>query len=116
MTFQISVTTLKADTEESLYPTRYFDIAIDVRDTLTSRVKRGASTLNNFFVGASVGIAALLTVVLTYLGYRRRLSGVGEPSAEEQPAAQPTPTVRPAQPPPPAQPPAPRRKRRKTRS
>ncbi|MFF4892927.1 hypothetical protein [Micromonospora chersina] len=72
LTFQITVTTLKGDTTEPLYPTRYFDVAMDVRDTLGNQAAKAGRAVNNFFVGAGVGIAALATAVLAYLGYRRR--------------------------------------------
>jgi hypothetical protein len=71
-TIHISITTLKGDTEDALYPTRNFDVALKVRDTVSSHTNRIVDGLGNFLKEPAGGVAALLTVLAAFLGLRQR--------------------------------------------
>jgi len=71
MRFQISVTSLRGDSEVPLFPTRYFDLDVEVTDTPRNRMSVVVSALNRFFVGVGTGMAALGATIVAYLTYRR---------------------------------------------
>ncbi|MEU4692433.1 hypothetical protein [Actinoplanes sp. NPDC023714] len=101
-TLTIAITTLRADSEVALLPTKFFEIRIHV-DTTAAKVLGVAS--RNFWtiLGGTAGLAALITAVVAYLAYRSdRLARRPSPAA---------PSVPPPPPPSPA-PPRPRRRRR----
>ena len=106
-TLTIAITTLRADSEVALLPTKYFEIGIHV-DTTAAKVLGVAS--RNFWtiLGGTAGVAALITAVVAYLAYRSdRLSRMRSRAAPAAPIV-----PRPSPPPGPAPPPRPRRRRR----
>ncbi|WP_406084841.1 hypothetical protein OHA01_11390 [Micromonospora zamorensis] len=96
MTFQISVTTLKADTDEGLFPTRYFDVAIDVEETLGNTTTTWLGRVNQFTVGAGATLAAAAVAVVAYLTYRRQRAAPPPDAAPSSTPAitQPVPALR----------------------
>ncbi|WFE99655.1 hypothetical protein [Micromonospora sp. WMMD964] len=68
---QISVSSLRGDSNVSLFPTRFFDLDVEVMDTVRNRTDVIVSALNKFAVGAGTGIAALAGTIIAYLSYRR---------------------------------------------
>lgn len=70
---RISVTTLKADSDVALFPTRNFDVFITIEDSLGERVKAYAKA-SMTWLGGAAGVAALLAAVvglLTFLKSRK---------------------------------------------
>jgi hypothetical protein len=70
---RISVTTLKADSDLALFPTRNFDVYLTIADSLGERAKAyGKAAMT--WLGGAAGVAALLAAIvglLTYLKSRR---------------------------------------------
>ncbi|MGC4808076.1 hypothetical protein [Micromonospora sp. DT233] len=75
LNFQISVTTLRGDSNVALFPTRYFNLAVDVKDTFAHRTGVVLGGAGKFLVGAGTGAAALGTAIIGYLTYRRGRRG-----------------------------------------
>ncbi|MDG4840961.1 hypothetical protein O7631_30925 [Micromonospora sp. WMMD967] len=68
---QIGVTSLRGDSAVPLFPTRFFDLDVEVEDTVQNRTNVIGSALGKFTVGAGTGIAALGGTIVAYLTYRR---------------------------------------------
>jgi len=82
--FQISVTSLRGDSNVPLFPTRYFDLDVEVTDTVQNRTSVIVAALNRFVVGAGSGMAALGATIVAYLTYRRaRQERAGKRAAEQ---------------------------------
>ncbi|MEV4756442.1 hypothetical protein AB0J86_15185 [Micromonospora sp. NPDC049559] len=69
--FQVAVTALSGETETPLFPTRYFDVLVDVRDTFENRAGAIWGGISRFLVGAGSGMAALGATIVAYLVYRQ---------------------------------------------
>ena len=81
LNLQIAVTTLRADSDVALYPTRFFNIAIRIKETLGHGVG-SAAKVTWAVAGGTAGIAALLAALIAYLvrqDNRRKDGGAAAP-------------------------------------